>query len=153
MATWLSSEKGVADTESHLIASMANGSLAKALAICDEDLKGRRDRLISRIASLPDMQIRSQLALALALANGKVHLSDSLEMIKTWLRDLIVAKYSRDKIIYKGLNVQQTGFSTKASLEMLLLKFEAVQSAQNKITANANQRLTLEVMILRLARS
>jgi len=86
----------------------------------------------------------------LCLKNKEI-IQDSLEIIKTYLRDLIIYKYSPEKIINKDLIRKIQYASQKIAVKSLLSKIEAIQTAQKDIRANTNLRLTLEVMMLRLA--
>jgi len=74
--------------------------------------------------------------------------------MKTWLRDLIICKLvpGPGKIINRDLAERILHISQKITVSSLLLKIKAIQSAQKKLRANANLRLTLEALVMRLAR-
>ena len=93
----------------------------------------------------------SLLAFAAELSKNKKILEDSLEVIKFWLRDVIVYKYCPEKIINRDLidNIQHA--SQKFTARELIAKIEAIRTAQKGIKAGANLRLTLEAMVMQLA--
>lgn len=148
-------EKGVDPDEAMIIAAMANGSLAKAVSMSQTKWINRRDWLIKAIGldqpeSLSSKPIGLILAFAERLSKNKGTLLDSLEIIKTWVRDLVLYKYHPEKIINKDLTDTIRDASQKINVKNLFLQIEAIQSAQKNIQSNANLRLTLDVMAMRL---
>lgn len=153
---------GADDDEARILAPMANGSFSKALQTAGAKKRkswiGKRDRLIHAgglDAAGPDepKSLAAQLAFAETLARNKNELQDSLELMKTWLRDLIVYRFSPGKIVNRDLSHTIGDISKKMSVDSLLSKIEAIQSAQKALMSNTNLRLTLEIMALRIAKS
>jgi hypothetical protein len=64
-----------------------------------------------------------------------------------------MAKFYPEKIINQDIAGDIQLASQNKSIPSLLSKIELVQAAQNSIRANTNLRLTLEVMLMKLARS
>ena len=99
-----------------------------------------------------DMRDTGQLlAFAETLSTRKEVVSDSLATLLTWLRDLIVCRYGTECIVNTDLIDKLQRVSEKNPVSAVLNKMEAIRTAQKDIEANANLRLTLEVMMLRLA--
>ncbi len=98
------------------------------------------------------------LAFAEKLSKKKDVLSESLEVMKTWLRDIIVCRlvmnargtYDPEKMINRDSEESIRHLSQKATASSLLSKIKAIQTAQKSLRANANVRLTLETLIIRL---
>ena len=63
----------------------------------------------------------------------------------------MIHKYYPEKIVNSDLSDKIKKISLQESVESLVSKIEAVRIAQRKIDANANLRLTLEIMLMRLA--
>jgi DNA polymerase-3 subunit delta' len=91
------------------------------------------------------------LAFAENLSKNKVALAESLEVIKSWFRDLVICKFNPEQIINKDLGEKIQLNSKKLAVASLLSKIDDIHLAQKNIQANANLRLTLEVLIMRLA--
>ena len=158
----LVTKQEVAPDDAEIIVTMANGSFSKAISIARSVNKvnwiNRRNWLINIISqnfldrseSLSLKPIGSLLAFAAKLSQNKEILSDSLNVIKSYLRDLVICKYCPEKIINKDLadNIQYT--SQKIAVRSLLSKIEAVRRTQRDIETNANIRMTLEAMIMQL---
>ena len=149
-------KQGVHPDDAKVIAIMANGSFSKALFMSRPlnraNWINRRIWLINEVESLSSRPIGSLMALAAKLSKNKELLADSLEVIKSWLRDLVIFKYHPEKIINKDLKDKIQRASMKMTDALLLSKIDYIQSAQKNIRANTNLRLTLEVLIMRLAR-
>ncbi len=142
--------------DANIIAVLANGSISKALFMIDPknktDWKNIRNWLINEVESLSLRSIGSILAFADRLSRNKDTLLDSLGMIKSWMRDLIVCKYCPDKIINNDLRDRIQCASQKTTATSLLEKIRAIETAIKDIRANSNLRLTMEVLVIRLAK-
>ncbi len=154
--------RGVKPHEAMNIAIMANGSLSKAVAMSQKKWINRRYWLISVLDRLlsGESGIAGMLAFAENLSKNKEILSDALEIINSWLRDIVVCKIMTEKYqrvdLKKIINHDMTEkiqqrVSSKITVTSLLSKIKAVQTAQKNLRANTNLRLTLESMIMQLA--
>ncbi len=156
---FLAKSNALSDEDAVIIASMANGSLSKALSMIKpanlEYWKNLRKWLIhdsglDAPASLSSRPIASMLAFAERLSKNKKNLPDFLEVMKTWLRDLVIWKFNPKLIINKDLTQKIQYASQQMDLESLISKIKAIEVAEKDIRANANTRLALEVMFLKL---
>jgi len=156
LAGMLMAQKGLDKKEAQIIASMADGSFTAASAMIRPthqiDWTKRRKWLVQELISLPSRSLGLLLALAENLSRNKQILSEDLEVIKSWLRDLIVWRYNPEKIINKDLTDKVQYVSPSVPVPLLLKQIEAVRDVQDKIRANANIRLALEIMIFKLAK-
>ncbi len=157
LAAFLAEKNGIDDETAFITAGLANGSLTKALTINRTEWIRWRNWLIqasglAQPASLASRPVGLLLAFAERLCGNKDSLPEALELMKSWLRDLIVYKYNPEKIIHADLKETIGQKSPKSSVTSLLNKIGIIQTAQKDLAANANIRLTLEVMMMRLAR-
>jgi len=161
LKTFLVEKHGLNAEDAAIFSAMANGSMTKALSMLRKNSQANwiclRDWLLNIIGleqagSLSLQPIIILLSFAERLSKNKEIIQDSLEIIKTYLRDLIIYKYSPEKIINKDLIRKIQYASQKIAVKSLLSQIEAIQTAQKDIQANTNLRLTLEVMMLRLSR-
>lgn len=153
-------KEGLGYDDAKIIATLASGSLSKALSMVESKNRiswvNRRSWLINTLSLDMAGQISAQpvvslLAFAAELSKNKEILQDSLEVIKFWLRDVVVYKSCPEKIINRDLidNIQHV--AQKFTAKELIEKIEAIRTAQNGIKAGANLRLTLEAMVMQLA--
>jgi len=144
-------DHGLDAADATIIAAMAAGSVSRALRMYRSHWIKRRYWLITEMESLSTGSLNRLLAFGNQLAAQKDALPDALEVLKSWLRDLVIAKLHPDKIVNRDLDSKLHQLSPKMSLPSLLSKFETIQSTQNAIQAGTNIRLAMESMVLKLS--
>jgi len=148
-------KRGAHPDDAKIIAIMANGSVSKAFSMASKknpiDWMNRRIWLIDEVQSLPMSPMAARLAFAARLAKDKEVLGDSLEVLKSWFRDLVVWKYNSRRILNTDLRSKIQRTSQNMTVASILSKINNIHAAQKYIQANTNLRLTLEVLIMRLA--
>jgi DNA polymerase-3 subunit delta' len=135
-----------------VVAAMAGGSYSRALHMYRMNWIGHRNWLVSELDSLSSKSISRLLAIAEKLANNKDDLPDTLEVMKSWLRDLVISKIYPEKIRHRDLIENVHRASQKTNTISLLSKIETIQSTQNAIQTGTNLRLAMETMVLKLSR-
>ena len=126
-------EHGLDAGDAIIIAAMAAGSLSRALRMYRTNWIKRRDWLINELDSLSAGSLNRLLAFGDQLPKDKDNLPDALEVLKSWLRDLVIAKLHPDRIINHDQASKLQQSSQRMSLTSLLLRFETIQSTQNAI--------------------
>jgi DNA polymerase-3 subunit delta' len=157
LKAFLVANHGLADDEAMILSAMANGSFTRALDMHRKNQIKRRNWLIrasglEQPETLSTRPIGSLLAFAEKLSKNKDDIPDSLELIKTWLRDVLISKFDPEKIINMDLTERILYASQKITVSSLISKIDAIQKAQREIQSNSNSRLTLEALMFRLAR-
>jgi len=150
LAVLLKEAHGMDNGEATAIARISGGSFSKAVSLHKQDWINRRDRLIREFESLSSKSTGMAISLAEKLSGKKELLPDCLDIFMTWLRDLLVYRYSPGRIIYRDLKDKIQREHGKLNAETLIARIEAVQEALKRIESNANVRLTLEIMILQM---
>ena len=135
------------------IATMAHGSLSRATAMYEANWVNRRNWILQEMAELSSRPVSQILAFAERLSKDKEAVLDSLEILKSWLRDLIIAAYDPEKILNRDMADEIQRAALQMDVTALLSKIDLVQKTQNRIQAKTNLRLALEVLLLKLARS
>lgn len=153
IAAWLEKKHGLEQPAAHIIAAMANGSFSKAQMMMQANWLLHRNWLIAELDDLSRQPIVRLLALAERLSKQEGRLAESLEIIKVWLRDQIVGQYDASKIINRDVADKIENASQKNNRIELLSKVEAVQKTQNRLAANTNLRLTMERLLIQLAKA
>ncbi len=151
IATFIMKEYGFQPQAAEIISAMAHGSLSKAQMMVEQNWLHHRKWMLAEIQLLSLQPIARLLALAEKLSQEKEMLAERLEIIKIWFRDLIVNHYNTGKIINKDIIEQISAASRKTGMAALLTKVEAIQNAQNRLTANTNLRLSMERLLIELA--
>jgi len=151
MTALLSETHELAPQAAGILAAMANGSYSRAQTMVRSNWLKRRKWLIDEMNTLSVKKMGGLLGLAEKLSAEKEELSETLEVIKVWFRDLIIGRYDPGKIINQDVADKIRIASEKVSVPSLLSKVDAVQQVQNRITANTNLRLSMENLLIQLA--
>jgi DNA polymerase III subunit delta' len=151
IAHWLKEEHKLADETAGIIAAMANGSYSRAQTMVCSNWLRRREWLLEEIEALSMQKMDHLFALAEKISGERQALSDTLELIKVWFRDLIIAQYEPAKIINYDVAAKIKIAAKKNTVPTLLSKVNAVQLFQNRLKANTNLRLAMEGLLIQLA--
>jgi DNA polymerase-3 subunit delta' len=153
----LSAEKEVDPKDLAAVAGLCNGSVARARARIENSWLSRRNWIVGVLTDLishsgtPDF--RTWLALAERLAGKKDRIEDSLEIITIWLRDILVAGCDPQRVLNRDRMETLAAAAGKAKPASLIEQIDAVEAARGALRANTNTRLTLDAMVLRMARA
>lgn len=153
-------EESLAPVAAEVIAALAGGNYDKALRLCrplrgTDWIRWRRWLILGsgleHPGELSKSPVASLMLFAEKLAAEKELLQDALELLRTWLRDLLLYRFSPDRIIHKDLEDTIGRIAPSESVAGLLAKIDIIQKTQQSIRGNANTRLALEAMMLKLA--
>lgn len=139
-------------TTAAAVSSLAGGSVTRAETIVSTNWIDKRKWIIDEMEALPSRSLSLRLSFSEALSKNKNRLSLSFEVMKNWLRDLLVYKYSPENIINTDLLNKIEVASKQTSENTLISKLKSIEKAERDIKANANLRLTLDALIIMLSK-
>ena len=94
LQAYIENNSGLAPGQASAIASMAGGSITRAETMAKTDWISRRNWIIDEIQDLPARSINFRLAFAEALSKNKDWVFTAFEIMKNWLRDVVICKQS-----------------------------------------------------------
>jgi DNA polymerase-3 subunit delta' len=156
LADLLAKKHAMEPAQAGALAQVADGSVTKALRLSQDGWRKDRDWLL-RASGLDQprrFKARSDtvgLAFSAHLAQRKETIDRNLELLKGWIRDLSVWPYRPDQVIHADCADLLASARDGLGENQLLALWEALEQAQKSIAANGNLRLTLDVMVLRMA--
>ena len=136
-----------------ILSTMAGGSLSRALNMHRTHWVNRRNWIIKEMDALSSGPVNRLMAFGEQLSRNKDTLHDSLEVMKTWLRDLVVGQMNPERIVNQDLAPKIQQNSQKISISGLLDRIDTIQETQNAIQTGTNVRLAMEAMVLKLAKA
>jgi DNA polymerase-3 subunit delta' len=151
LAAMLTAAYGFSPPEAALTAALAGGSVTRALAMQRRRWIPRRNWIMSELAELPRQPTASLLALAERMSQTKDEIPEILDMMASWVRDLAVARYCPERIVHHDLKNQILSVSRRTDLPSLVQANGALAEARRRLQANANPRLALEALLVRMA--
>jgi DNA polymerase-3 subunit delta' len=145
-------DKGVERTRARLIVPFSRGSIGRALSQEVVSLDSTRDLLLEELGCALRDGPAALIELADKLAKDREGLQQNLEILSAWLRDLMVAKASRSQEwLFNQDRADEVARQAEGmALEAILEGLRAVHAAMDGLTRNANPRLSLEDLFLRL---
>jgi DNA polymerase-3 subunit delta' len=158
LARELVATDGMTPEDAQALAVLSGGSLSKARALPKGNWAHRRRWLLESFNALlsgrpPDGGGNRLFAAASVLCPNKDLAADSLEILKTLYRDILIFRYRPENL----LNPDAREFIAEAVDRMkegdVLKAIGAIDSALGRIRGNANVRLVLETLFLTLAKT
>lgn len=151
LAAMLAAAYGFSPEEAQLTAALANGSVTRALAMQRRGWVRRKNWILSEMAELTRRPATALLALAEKSSQAKEDIPEMLDLMATWVRDVVVARYCPDRIIHQDWKGPILDASRRSDPEALTKSGRAIEDARRRLRANANPRLTMEALWLNLA--
>ncbi len=154
LAELLQARAGLSPERALLVASLAEGSLGKALAMDTEWLDLERKEWLGKLGGILGGGDEAEL-LDLADELRKSHrLGDLLDLYAVWLRDHLVCRIGLpDRVANKDCLGEITETAPSAEPETWIARVEAVRRARREIQGamNLNTQLLMEEMLLNLS--
>lgn len=145
-------EKGIEPSRARLIASLSQGSIERALSPEVASLSATRDLLLEGLGRGLHDGPAALVELAEKLVKDREKLQQQLEILSAWFRDLMVAKASgrKDWLVNDDRGGEIARQVEGLPLNVILDGLRAIHAAMDNLTRNANPRLSMEDLLLRL---
>ncbi|PIW68610.1 MAG: DNA polymerase III subunit delta' [Candidatus Omnitrophica bacterium CG12_big_fil_rev_8_21_14_0_65_42_8] len=143
-------KRGFNEDEAILFSHMALGSPGRAIAFKEGDEMRERDRMLN------DFFFRKRALFREEVCDEKNYadLEESLKMLLSWYRDLLVSKFTEDKSVFLNVDRMNEIFSYSAgfSAGKLEKNISSVMKTINYLRRNVNPKMALFNMALELER-
>lgn len=137
--------------DAEIMARMAAGSFSKAIRLHRNGWLRHRNWLIDQLVCIADTPTTSLLAAAERIAAGSETLADGLDIIKSWMRDLLVRRSAPELVLNRDMDQQIKQESNRLTDTSILSILRMVDIIENRIVSNGNTRLNVEVLLLQIA--
>lgn len=151
IAAALGARSGLDAETATAVAVLAKGSLGRALSADTEKWMDWRKDLLERVGLVSSESTHALFVFADTLARDKDRLQDALDVIIIWFRDILICRFHPEKILNRDCMEEIQRKSERLSVDDILEIIMAVFAAQRAIVKNANRRLALEVMMMRMS--
>lgn len=143
----------IPDYQADICVAFAQGNIGKAVQLASSENFGEiKAAAVHLLTHVPEMDIADIAAAVKSVAAFKVDIRDYLDILAVWYRDVLYFKATNDAdgIIFKeNLRAiqEQTRTISYEGIEQIL---ESIQKAKERLTANVNFELTMELLFLRI---
>lgn len=132
-------------------AALADGSASRAMKIATEEVITERQSIIPAICSLSRSEIGRLFKAAEEYAADRGKAAEILELIVSFLRDVLLIRHGGSDIVNRDMEPLARQEAGRFTTDELLQRIEWATDALRTIRRNANARLALDVLFLRLA--
>lgn len=160
----LMDKKEMNEEQAGVLAKISEGSLEKALQMCDDDFFEKRQDILSKLAELPGLSEAQAFEMALEYIKKKkasgsskkmdIIIFDLLSTWKTWYRDMLLIKVEclTDLLINTDFSQKLKNSSKHFRINSLIDSFFVLSNAQRDLLKNRNSELVMENTLLALKR-
>ena len=149
--SYLMDELKLPDYQADLFTAFAQGSLGKAIRLASsEDFQAVKNAAVHLVRNAPSLEMPEIIEEVKSVQEYKISVSDYLDLIALWVRDMILFKATRnpDGLVMKDQlqNIRET--SRLCSYEGAEEILSAIETAKERLDANVNFDLTMELLFL-----
>lgn len=143
---------GGTDTGTAQVASsLADGSIARALALCNEDIMTHRSAVITAACGLNRREMLPMFTLGEMFDKEREKATQALELLTSFWRDLLLLRSGSDRVVNRDLLPLLEQESEKRSERAIMENIEQLGRTRSAILRNANVRLALDALSMKLA--
>jgi len=149
--SYLIEHVGIEEDEAQTVAAFARGNLGKAIAMSSsKEFKDNFEKDLNILKNIKEGDATMIFSYIRSIRERESDLNTWTEFCRLWYRDILMFKVTRDmnKLIFKRefKAVNELGRrSDYAAFERIL---EAIDKAEDRLKANVNPELTLELLLL-----
>ena len=151
VTVWLMEHMQIPDYQAKLCAAFARGSIGRAKILASsEEFAAIRNIALTLGQRAQNMDVQQLATLVKETAQYKVSVSEFLDVLSVWYRDVLYFKATRhpDGLIFKDQLQEIRSLSSIISYEGIEQILEAITKAQQRLQANVNFELTMELLFL-----
>lgn len=148
---FLMEELQVPDYKAEICVAFARGNIGKAKALAvSEEFDNVKAEALSLLKYIQDMEIQEIVAAIKKISEYKLEINDYLDIIAIWYRDVLLFKATNDvnHLIFKEEIQTLRKVAERSSYEGLELIVQSLEKAKNRLNANVNFDLTMELLFL-----
>lgn len=151
--SFLTTQCQVPDYLAKASAAFAQGNLGKAMRYAgSEDFIERKNRILSLLRRVKEMDITEMLAVIKDLGARKEEMRDYIDLMALWYRDVLVFKATKNvnQLLFQEEVSHISREASERSYEKLEEILQAFEKAKQRIRANVSFDVTIELMLLTL---
>ena len=144
-------ELHVSAQEASVIAAFSQGNIGKARALAlGSDFSEMVRSAVSILMRIREMNVRQCISAVSQLTQDKQNIYDYLDIFTMWFRDVLMFKATQDidSLIFRGRLEAIAEEARHCSYEGLEDVLAAIDTARNRLKANVNFDITMELLFL-----
>ncbi len=148
---YLMEELQVPDYKAKICTAFARGNVGKAkLLASSEEFENVKGEAITLVKYIHEMDIADIVTAIKKIGEYKLDVNDYLDILSVWYRDVLLFKATNDAnhLIFKEEIKYIKKVADRSSYEGVEIILDALEKAKNRLSANVNFDLTMELLLL-----
>ena len=149
--SYLMKELQVPDYKAEVCVAFARGNIGKAKALASsEDFDNVKAEALSLLKYIQDIEIQEIVAAIKKINEYKLEISDYLDIIAVWYRDVLLYKATGDlnHLIFREEMGTIRKVASRSSYEGIEKVIRALETTKKRLDANVNFDLVMELLML-----
>lgn len=141
----------IPDYQAEVCVAFAQGNIGKAVMLASSDnFHEIKTSALQLLRNVEEMDINEIVASVKSIVQYKITINDYLDILAVWFRDVLYFKATRDAdgIVFKDQMKSIRDNARTSSYEGIELILQAIQTAKERLDANVNFELTMELLFL-----
>ena len=141
----------VPDYKADMCTAFAQGNLGRAIMLANSDhFNEIREEAVQLLKYINDMEISEIVQAIKRITIYKLEINDYLDIIMIWYRDILIYKATKDvdTVVFKDQLKYIKERAKKSSYEGIELIIESLDKAKQRLKANVNFDLVMELLFL-----
>lgn len=141
----------IPDYRAGICASFARGNVGKAVMLAsNEEFDKLKSEVLGIMKTISDMEVNQMAAAVKRITENKYDINDYLDLCFIWYRDVLLYKACGDNspLIFKEERLDIRRISVRYTYEGIDCIIRAIEQAKNRLKANVNADLTIELLFL-----
>ena len=143
----------IPDYKAEVCIAFARGNVGKAKMLASsEDFDTVKSEVLSLMNYIKDMDISEVIAAIKKIGEFKMDVNDYLDIISVWYRDVLLFKATRDvnHLVFREEIQNIRKVAERTSYEGIESVLQALEKAKNRLNANVNLELAIELLLLEI---
>ena len=148
---YLMNEIKVPDYRADVCVAFARGNIGKARSLAaSEDFEQIKEEAVRVLRFITKMETSDMIKTLKSLEEYKVSISDFLDIMMIWYRDVLLYKATKDadSIVFRDETASIEEQADQSSYEGIEKIIEAIDKTRQRLKANVNFELAMELMLL-----
>ena len=141
----------IPDYKADVCVAFARGNVGKARLLAkSEEFDKVRDEALTLLRSIKDMEVHEMVAAIKKISEYQVDVNDYLDILSIWYRDVLMFKATHDVngLIFREEIPYIRKVADRSTYEGIESIIDGLEKAKQRLTANVNFDLTMELLLL-----
>ena len=150
---YLMEQLQVPDYKAEVCVAFARGNVGRAKALASsEDFENVKAEALSLLKYIQDMELYEIVSAIKKIGEYKLDVNDYLDIMAIWYRDLLLFKATSDAntLVFRDEIQASRKVADRSSYEGIENVIKALDKAKNRLKANVNFDLTMELLMLEI---